>query len=88
MKTEILFAVRCTPTKTQKLLQSIEGSGTAFITELIRNKKGEQIVNTKGYIRVTSFEELKKGAQKGLNVIYKTASLSRCAKFYVQKEIK
>lgn len=84
MKTEILFAARCNPTKTQKLLESIDGSGTAFITELIRNKKGHYIVSIKGYTRVDSFEELKKGAAAGKNVIYKTASLSRCAKFYVQ----
>lgn len=84
MKTEILFSVRCTPTRTKKLLEAIDGGGTAFITELIRNKKGEQIVCTKGYTRVKTFADLKAGAAAGKNVIYKTASLSGCSKFYVQ----
>lgn len=84
MKTEILFSVRCTPTRTFKLLSTLDGTGTAFITELIRNKKGEQIVSTKGYTRVKTFDELKAGAAAGKNVIYKTASLSGCSKFYVQ----
>jgi hypothetical protein len=84
MNTVTLFAVRCNPTVTRKRLEAIQGTGTAYITELIRNKKGETIVSTKGYTKVKSFGELKKAAEAGKDVIYKTASLQSCAKFYVK----
>lgn len=87
MKTEVVFAVRCNPTRTKRLLESIESKNpeaVAYITELIRNKAGEVLCSTRGFKRVFDFEDLKKAAEAGFNVIYKTASLSRCAKFYVQ----
>jgi len=85
MKTVILFAVRCKPTGTEKRLQAINGAGTAYITELIRNKKGQIIVDTSDYNRVETFDDLKAAAEAGRDVIYKTASLSGCSKFYVHK---
>lgn len=85
MNTITVFAVRCNPTRTEKKLQAIKGTGTAIITELIRNKKGQTIVDTRDYNRVETFDDLKAAAEAGRDVIYKTASLSGCSKFYVHK---
>ncbi len=84
MTTVTLFAVRCNPSITRKRLEAIASPATAYITELIRNKKGETIVDTRGYTKVASFADLKKAAEAGRDVIYKTASLSHSAKFYVK----
>ncbi len=81
MKTKIVFAVRCNPSKTQKKLEKIEGSGTAYITELSSK------VDKNRFKQVENFDQLVEAAKRGADVIYKTASLFGASKFYVKEKI-
>ena len=91
MKTKVLFAVRCNPSQTIKKLEAIDSKATAFVTELISNKKGENFISKDNFTfqrewrKVNSFIELKKAAESGKDVLYKTASLSHSHKMYVRK---
>ena len=86
MKIIVEFWVRHYPQITINKLEKLEGTGTAFVTELIRNKKGDVLCSTRGFKRLFDYDELVKAAQANYDVIYKTASLSRCSKFYAPAE--
>lgn len=81
MKTKIIFAIRCNPTKTIRKFEKISGSGTAYITELIGNQVDKSdrnhIVDLKGgkWTRIKD-SEIQSEASKGKDILYKTASLS------------
>lgn len=70
MKTKVLFAVRCNPTKTVRLLENLPGTGIAYVTELISNKKGKHFVCSNNFEfarkwkKLPNLEALKKAAEK------------------------
>lgn len=85
MKTEIIFAVRCNPTRTIQRLGALEGTGTAYVTELLRSSKSyEWFVNMKDWKEVSSFDEMRAAAKVGKDVLYRTASLQGRSRMFVQ----
>ncbi len=81
MKTKIIFAVRCYPSRTQKILDQLPGTGTAYITELIGNQVDKtarnHIVNLKegNWTEIFGADEIYRAAKANKDILYKTASL-------------
>jgi len=90
MKTEVIFAVRCYPAKTEKILEQLPGTGTAYITELIGNQIDKNarnhIVDLKagGWQEIFGADEIYRAAKENKDILYKTASLSCRHRVYMR----
>ena len=88
MEYEILFTVRCYPTRTINKVAAIKSNATCYITELLKpDSESKPFSQQKDYKEVNNFDELKKAAEQNpdKDCLIKTASLHGRARFFIER---